>query len=85
LIDCRGKPWARSCTRPYNRMLLALEGAAVIRKQRDHATTIGVVAILLGLIVIGGITYTYITRPTLIEAAAKRVLDIRQLFEDTFR
>jgi mannose/fructose/N-acetylgalactosamine-specific phosphotransferase system component IID len=66
-------------------MLLALEGAAVIRKQRDHATTIGVVAILLGLIVIGGITYTYITRPTLIEAAAKRVLDIRQLFEDTFR
>jgi ABC-type uncharacterized transport system substrate-binding protein len=33
----------------YSRMLLALEGAAVIRKQRDHAATIGVVAILLGL------------------------------------
>jgi hypothetical protein len=62
-----------------------LEDAAVIGKQRDHAATIGVVAILLGLIVIGGITYTYMTRPALVEAAAKRVLDIRQLFEDTFR
>jgi len=46
---------------------------------------LGVVAILLGLIVIAGITYTYMNRPALIEAAAKRVLDIRQLFEDTFR
>ena len=69
----------------YSRMVLALEGATVIRKQRDHAATIGVVVILLGLIIIGGITYTYITRPALIETAAKRVLDIRQLFEDTFR
>ena len=57
----------------------------MIRKQRDHATTIGVVSILLGLIVLGGISYTYMTRPALVEAAAKRVLDIRQLFEDTFR
>ena len=64
-------------------MLLAI-GARPVRK-RDHAVTIGVVAILLGLIVIGGISYTYMTIPALVEAAAKRVLDIRQLFEDTFR
>ena len=54
-------------------------------RKRDHAVTIGVVAILLGPIVIGGISYTYMTRPALVEAAAKRVLDIRQLFEDPFR
>jgi mannose/fructose/N-acetylgalactosamine-specific phosphotransferase system component IID len=55
------------------------------RKQRDYAATVGVTAIILGLFVIGGITYTYMTRPVLIEAAAKRVMDIRQLFENTFR
>jgi hypothetical protein len=54
-------------------------------RQRDHAATIGVVAILFGPIVIGGITYTYMTRPALIETAAKRVQDIRQLFEERFR
>ena len=54
-------------------------------RQRDHATTIGVVSILLGLIVLGGISYTYMTRPALVEAAAKRVLDIRQMFEENFR
>jgi hypothetical protein len=59
----------------------------VVRKlvQRDYAAALGVVAILLGLIVIGGITHTYLTRPALIEVAAKRVPDIRQLFEDMFR
>jgi hypothetical protein len=59
----------------------------VVRKQvqRDYAAAVGVVAILLGLLVIGGIMHTYITRPALIEAAAKRVPDIRQLFEATFR
>jgi len=62
-----------------------LEGIAVPRKQRDYAAMVGAVAILLGLFVIGGISYTYMTRPALIEAATKRVLDIRQLFEDTFR
>jgi hypothetical protein len=66
-------------------MFVALEGIAVFRKQRDHAATVGVVAILVGLIIIGGISYTYTTRPALVEAATKRVLDIRQLFEDTFR
>jgi hypothetical protein len=66
-------------------MLIALEGIAVPKKQRDHAATVGVVAILLGLTVIGGISYTYMTRPALVEAATKRVLDIRQMFEDTFR
>jgi hypothetical protein len=57
-----------------------------VRKQvqRDYATALGVVAILLGLMVIGGITYTYMTRPVLIEGAAKQVPDIRQLFEVTF-
>ena len=58
-------------------MLIALEGVAVLRKQRDYAAALGVVAILLGLFVIGGIAYTYMTRPALIEAATKRVLDIR--------
>jgi hypothetical protein len=65
-------------------MLIALEGIAVPRKQRDHAAAVGVVAILLGVIVISGIAYTYMTRPALIEAAHNRVLDIRRMFEDTF-
>jgi hypothetical protein len=55
------------------------------RVQRDYATAAGVAAILLGLIIISGITHTYMTRPALIEAAAKRVPDIRQAFEGTFR
>jgi hypothetical protein len=42
-------------------------------------------AIILGLFVLGGITFTYMTRPALIEGAAKRIMDIRQLFEETFR
>ena len=59
----------------------------VVRKQvqRDYATAVGVAAILLGLIIISGITHTYMTRPALIEAAAKQVPDTRQLFEATFR
>ena len=44
-----------------------------------------ITAIILGLFVIGGITYTYMTRPALIDGAVKRVMDIRQLFEETFR
>jgi hypothetical protein len=51
----------------------------------NYAVSIGVTAIILGLFVIGGITYTYMTRPALIEDAAKRVMDTRQLFEETFR
>jgi hypothetical protein len=66
-------------------MLVALKDVAVFRRQCDYAAAAGVVAILLGVFVIGGITYTYMTRPALIEAAAKRVLNIRQIFEDTFR
>jgi hypothetical protein len=59
----------------------------VVRKQvqRDYAVALGVAAILLGLIIITGITFTYMTRPALIEAAAKQVPDTRQLFEATFR
>jgi hypothetical protein len=54
-------------------------------KKHDYATSIGVTSIILGLLIIGGISLTYMTRPVLIEAATKRVLDIRHLFEDTFR
>ena len=54
-------------------------------KKHDYAASIGLTAIILGLFVIGGITFTYMTRPTLIEGAAKRVMDVRQLFEQTFR
>ena len=58
----------------------------VVRRQvqQDYAAAVGVAAILLGLMIIGGITHTYMTRPALIEAAAKQVPDIRQLFEATF-
>jgi hypothetical protein len=61
-----------------------LEGADLSRKH-DYAVSIGVTAIILGLFVLGGITYTYMTRPALIEGVAKRIMDIRQLFEETFR
>jgi hypothetical protein len=61
-----------------------LEGAGLSRKH-DYAASIGVTAIVLGLFVIGGITFTYMSRPALVEAAAKRVLDIRQMFEENFR
>jgi hypothetical protein len=57
----------------------------MFRKQHDYATLAGITLIVLGVLVIGGITYTYMTRPALIEAAQKRVLDIRQTFEDAFR
>ena len=59
----------------------------IVRKrvQRDYATAAGVAAILLGLMIISGITHTYMNRPALIEAAAKQVPDIRQEFEGTFR
>jgi hypothetical protein len=61
-----------------------LEDAGLSRKH-DYAVSIGVTAIVLGLLVIGGITFTYMTRPAFIEGAAKRVLDIRQMFEENFR
>jgi len=59
----------------------------VVRKkvERDYATAVGVAAILLGLMIISGITHTYMTRPALIETAAKQIPDTRQLFEATFR
>jgi hypothetical protein len=56
-----------------------------LSKKHDYAVSIGLTAIILGLFVIGGITFTYMTRPALVEAAAKRVLDIRQMFEENFR
>ena len=70
-----------------NLLGVATRRVCVVRKQvqRDYASALGVVAIVLGLSVIGGITHTYMTRPALIEAAAKQVPDVRQLFENTFR
>ena len=65
-------------------MPLVLEGTGLSRKH-DYAVSLGVTAIILGLFVLGGITYTYMARPALIETAAKRVMDIRQVFEDMFR
>jgi hypothetical protein len=61
----------------------------VIDLARDVTTIVGIVvvpvaAILLGLTIVAGITHTYMTRPALIEAAAKQVPDTRQLFEATF-
>jgi hypothetical protein len=56
-----------------------------LSRKHDYAVSIGVMAIILGLFVLGGITFTYMTRPALIEGAAKRIMDIRQLFEETFR
>jgi len=56
-----------------------------VSRKHDYAVSIGVTASILGLFVIGGITYTYMTRPALIEATTNRVLDIRQTFQDTFR
>ena len=54
-------------------------------RKHDYAVSIGVTTVILGLFIIGGISFTYMTRPALIEAAAKRVPDIRQVFEDMFR
>ena len=54
-------------------------------RKHDYAVSIGVTAIVLGLFIIGGISFTYMTRPALIEAATKRVIDIRQVFEGSFR
>jgi hypothetical protein len=56
-----------------------------LSRKHDYAVSIGVTAIILGLFVLGGITFTYMTRPALIEGAAKRIMDIRQLFDETFR
>jgi hypothetical protein len=74
-------PWAR---RSCDSKMPLVEGVAMSRKH-DYAVSIGVTAIILGLFVLGGITFTYMTRPALVEAATKRVLDLRQVFEDTFR
>jgi hypothetical protein len=52
--------------------------------RRDYVTVVAVVAILVGILVIGGIAYTYKNRPALVEAA-QRVLNIRQIFQETFR
>jgi hypothetical protein len=56
-----------------------------LSKKPDYAVSIGLTAIILGLFVIGGITFIYMARPALVEAAAKRALNIRQLFEENFR
>jgi hypothetical protein len=55
-----------------------------VSRKHDYAVSIGVTTIILGLFIIGGVSFTYMTRPALVETAAKRVLDIRQVFEDMF-
>lgn len=52
--------------------------------RRDYVTVVAVVAILVGILVIGGIAYTYKNRPALVEAA-QRALNIPQIFQDAFR
>ena len=56
-----------------------------VSRKHDYAVSIGVTTIILGLFIIGGVSFTYMTRPALVETAAKRVLDIRQMFEENFR
>ena len=50
-----------------NLLAVATRRVCVVRKQvqRDYASALGVVAIVLGLSVICGITHTYMTRPAL--------------------
>jgi hypothetical protein len=50
----------------------------------DYVTVGAVAAILAGILVIGGIAYTYKHRPALVDAA-QRVLNIPQIFQETFR
>jgi hypothetical protein len=52
------------------------------RGQRDHLSLIGAATILAGVIIIAGIVYTYVNRPS---AVIEHVLNIRQIFEDHFR
>jgi hypothetical protein len=52
--------------------------------RRDYVTVVAVVAILVGILVVGGIVYTYKNRPALVEAA-QRALNIPQIFQDAFR
>jgi hypothetical protein len=52
--------------------------------RRDYVPVVAVVAILVGIFVVGGIVYTYKNRPTLVEAA-QRALNIPQIFQDAFR
>ena len=51
----------------------------------DYMTAGAVVAMLIGILVIGGIVYTYKDRPSAVLEAAQRLLNVRQIFEDTFR
>jgi hypothetical protein len=53
--------------------------------RRDPAVVWGVVAIVFAVLVIVGIAYTYNHRPWLMAGVAQRLLDVRQVFQDTFR
>ena len=52
--------------------------------RRDHVTVGAIVAIVVGILVIAGIAYTYKNRPALVEAT-QRVLNIPQIFQEAFR
>jgi hypothetical protein len=51
----------------------------------DYVTVCAVVAIVFGILVIGGIAYTYNHRPWLMAEVAHRLLNVRPVFPDTFR
>jgi len=50
--------------------------------QRDHLSLIGTATMLAGVIIIAGIVYTYVNRPTVVIDA---VVNLRQIFEEHFR
>jgi hypothetical protein len=51
----------------------------------DYLTVSAVVAIVFGVLVIGGIVYFYNNRPAELVEAAQHLLNVPQLFRDTFR
>ena len=51
----------------------------------DYLTVSAVVAIVFGVLVIGGIVYFYNNRPSDLVEAAQRLLNVPQVFRDTFR
>ena len=53
--------------------------------RRDPVTAGAVVAIVLAVLVIGGIAYFYSNRPSDLVEAAQRLLNVPQVFRDTFR
>jgi hypothetical protein len=53
--------------------------------RRDPATVGAVVAVVFAVLVIGGIAYFYNNRSSDLVEAAQRLLNVPQVFRDTFR